>query len=76
MRKTLCIASVGVAVFAIGAGPAAGHAVVVNPPGEGKGTAHHVGSVSHESCFGHLTASQHERSDAVTFFGPPVCPPR
>ncbi len=63
-------------MFVLGAGPAAAHFVVVTPPGGGAGTEHHVGSVGHESCFGHLTASQHEQSKALAFRGPPVCPER
>ena len=79
MRRKLCTAGLAVAVWALAtAGSAFGHFVVVSPRGEGEGTAHHVGQTSaagHNSCAGHLTASRHEQSAAVTFLGPPVCPP-
>ena len=72
--------AIAAATAAIAAAPAAhAHGVVVDPRGNGQGTSHHVGQAAaagHNSCFGHLTAASNEQSAAVTFLGPPACPPR
>jgi hypothetical protein len=72
--KKLVIAVLTTAALA-GASPAAAHFVVVDPAGNGDGTMQHVGQLppEHNSCAGHLTASQNEQSGAVTFLGPAVC---
>ena len=80
MRRKLAAVLVAASVSVLSV-PAAGwaHLLVVSPPGQGDGGAHHVGqapAAGHNSCFGHMTASGSEQSGAVTFLGPPVCPPR
>ena len=61
------------------AGTASAHFIIVDPQGNGNGTAHHVGQFppGHNSCSGLSTAASHEGSAAVTFLGPPAaaCPP-
>lgn len=78
MKRILPL-TVAAALWAlVGAGSASAHFIVVDPPGNGDGTSHHVGQAAaagHNSCQGHLVASTHEQSGAVTFLGPSVCPP-
>ena len=64
-----------------GTGTASAHFLFVSPPGSGDGPSepHHVGQLGaagHNSCGGHMTASQREQSAAVAFAGPPACPAR
>ena len=79
MRRKISAAAVVVAAGALAtAGSASAHVLIVTPQGGGGGTVQHVGqapAAGHNSCFGHMTASQNEQSAAVTFLGPPVCPP-
>ena len=79
MRKRVAIVA-ALAASLSAAAPASAHVLVVTPPGEGSGPGGrvHVGQLppGHNSCSGHLTAGQSEQSDAVTFVGPPACPPR
>ena len=68
----------GLAAFVLAsAAPASAHLVVVTPPGNGEGTRQHIGQAppAHNSCAGHNTAGSREWPPAVTFLGPPTCPP-